>query len=119
MKKIKLITLSLLLVLFIALNAHAQDSTKTTPGVSVKVLFENENVKVIEATFPPGATTDWHSHPNHVAYALTDGKLEITEKDKPAIVAEMKAGNASYSTAVTHKVKNIGTATVKMVNRIE
>jgi quercetin dioxygenase-like cupin family protein len=48
-------------------------------------------------------------------YALTDGKLEITDKGKPANVIELKAGDTMYMPAVTHMAKNVGTTTVKLV----
>ncbi len=117
MKTIKMISMSLLLGLFVILSAsvYAQDAAKSAPSVSQKVILDNEKVRVMEAEFAPGATTDWHSHPNHVVYALTDGKMEITDKGKPAIVVDLKAGNALYLPAVTHMAKNIGTTTMKMV----
>jgi quercetin dioxygenase-like cupin family protein len=115
MKKINMISKSLILGLFVVLSTsvHAQDPPKLTPNV--KILLDNDKVKLIEAEFAPGAATDWHSHPNHILYALTDGKMEVTDKDKPAIVMEIKAGSAMYLQAVTHKIKNIGTATMKIL----
>lgn len=110
-------SLSLVLGLFVMLSAivYAQDAAKLAPTVSQKVILDNEKVRVIAVEFEPGATTDWHSHPNHVVYALTDGKMEITVKGKPANVVDLKAGTAMYLPSVTHMAKNIGTATVKMV----
>jgi quercetin dioxygenase-like cupin family protein len=117
MKTTKMVSISLLLGLFVVLGAsvHAQDAAKSIPKPSQKVLVDNESVRVIEADFPPGSTTDWHSHPNQVVYALTDGKLEITDKDMPARIMEFKAGTAMYATAVTHISKNIGTTTLKLL----
>jgi len=117
MKKIEMITMSLLLGFFLVLgaNAYAQDMTKSTPGVTSKVLVDNEKVKVTEVEFAPGAVSDWHSHPNYVIYALTDAKMELTEKGKAAYIKELKAGTASYMPAVTHMAKNIGTTAAKMV----
>ncbi|MDD8018056.1 MAG: cupin domain-containing protein [Bacteroidota bacterium] len=117
MKTIKMASLSLVLGLFVMLSAivYAQDAAKLAPTVSQKVILDNEKVRVIAVEFEPGATTDWHSHPNHVVYALTDGKMEITVKGKPANVVDLKAGTAMYLPSVTHMAKNIGTATVKMV----
>ena len=110
-----MIAKALILGLFLVLgtNVKAQEPAKSAP--TVRILLDNEKVKVIEAEFAPGAATDWHSHPNHILYALTDGKMEVTDKDKPAIVMDIKAGNAMYLPAVTHKIKNIGTATMKIL----
>jgi len=117
MKKIEMISMSFLLGLFLMLSPslYAQGALKPTPGVINKVILENEEVRVLEITFAPGAITDWHSHPNHVVYALTDGEMEITDKGKAPKVISLKAGTAMYLPAVTHIAKNVGTATVKMI----
>ena len=94
---------------------RAQDPVVVAANVYKKVLVDNDVVRVIELEFAPGDVAPWHHHPNHVAYALTAGKLEITDKDKAPIVADLKAGDALYLPAVTHMAKNIGTTTVKMV----
>lgn len=117
MKTIKMISVSMLLGLLLTLSPSvtAQDPLKAAPNVYKKVLLENDQVRVIAIEFAPGETAAWHQHPNHIIYALTSGKLEITDKDKPAMVIDIKAGEAMYMPAVTHMAKNIGTATVKLV----
>jgi quercetin dioxygenase-like cupin family protein len=114
-KKVVGILFVVVLSLSVITQAYAQDAAKSAPKVSQKVILDNENVRVIEIEFEPGATTDWHSHPKHVVYALTDGKMEITDKGKSANVVDLTAGSALYLPSVTHMAKNIGTTTVKMV----
>lgn len=60
---------------------------------------------MIQIEFAPGETAAWHQHPNHVVYALIDGKPQITEKGKPANVIELNAGDAMYMPAVNHRAK--------------
>ena len=103
------------LLLILSSGVYAQDPLKVAPNVSKKVLLENDQVRVLYVEYKPGETAPWHSHPNHVVYALTDGKLEITDKDKPANVIKLKAGEAVFMPAVTHMVKNIGSTTLKIV----
>ena len=103
------------LFLILGLSAYAQDPVKVASNVYKKVLIDNEKVRVIEVEFAPGESTEWHSHPDHVAYAITDGKLEITDKGKPSTIADFKAGDAMYMPAVTHIAKNIGTTTFKLL----
>ena len=103
------------LFLIVGTSLHAQDPLKVASNVYKKVLVENDQVRVVQIEFAPGESTAWHSHPNHVIYALTDGKLEITDKDKPANVIDVKAGDAMFMPAVTHMAKNVGTTTVKLV----
>lgn len=117
MKTIKMISMSLLFGIFMALSANvrAQDPLTVAPNVYKKVLLENEKIRVIQLELAPGEVVPWHSHPDHFVYALTDGKLEITDKGKEPVVAEIKAGEAMYLIATTHMAKNIGDATVKLV----
>jgi beta-alanine degradation protein BauB len=112
-----MISASLLLGLLLTLsaNVYSQDPLKAASNVYKKVLLDNEQVRVLQVEFAPGEIAPWHQHPNHIIYALTDGKLEITDKGKPASVLEIKAGDTMYLPAVTHMAKNIGTTTVKLV----
>jgi quercetin dioxygenase-like cupin family protein len=117
MKTIRMISMSLLLGLFLILSAHvrAQDPVKVAPNVYKKILLENENVRVMQLELAPQVTIPWHSHPDHLVYAITDGKLEMTDKGKSPIVTEIKAGEALYLIAATHMVKNIGETPIKFI----
>lgn len=112
-----MISVSLLfgLLLILSTSVYAQDPIKVASNVYKKVLLENDQVRVLQIEFAPGETAVWHQHPNHVIYALSDGKLEITDKGKPANVLDIKAGDTMYLPAVTHMAKNIGTTAVKLV----
>ena len=111
------ISTSLLIVVLLTLSSaiHAQDFVKVADQGTTKVLLENDQVRVVQIETAPGGVTTWHSHPNYILYALTDGKLESTEKGKPATVLNFKAGEALFMPAVTHMAKNVGTTTVKLV----
>jgi len=60
-------------------------------------------------------TVPWHHHPDHVVYALTDGKIEITDKGKAPVIFDIKAGDAMLIPSVTHMAKNIGTTHMKLI----
>lgn len=98
----------MLTVLLTVQPAHAQDKESPWPGVTKKVLVDNARVNVSEVTFAPGAVADWHSHPQYTAYAVTDVKMQVEIKGKETTVAELKAGQAMWSPAVTHKTSNVG-----------
>ena len=102
-------------LLTLSSGLHAQDIMKVGTSLNNKVLLDNDQVRVIEIESAPGVVTPWHSHPNNVVYALNDGKLEITDKGKPAKVYEFKAGQAVYFPAVTHTAKNVGTTSLKLI----
>ena len=117
MKTIKMILMPLLFALFLlqSTGMHAQDPMKVAPNAYKKILLENDKVRVMQVVIAPGAIVPWHSHPNHVIYASTSGKIEITEKGKTANTMDIKAGTAMYMPAVTHMGKNVGTTTLKLV----
>jgi beta-alanine degradation protein BauB len=85
-KTIKIISASLFfgILLTLSTNVYAQDIMKVGTNPSNKVLLDNDQVRVILVESAPGVVTPWHSHPNYILYALTDGKLEITEQGKKA-----------------------------------
>ncbi|WP_316752630.1 cupin domain-containing protein [Pedobacter gandavensis] len=117
MKTIKMISMSLLLGLFLTLSANvrAQDPMKVAPNAYKKVLLENDQVRVMQVEIAPNDTVPWHSHPDHIIYAVTDGKLEITDKGKAPVIAEFKAGDAMYMMATTHMGRNLGDSPVKLI----
>lgn len=102
-------------LLFLSASLRAQDPVKVAPEIVKKVFVDNDQVRVMEIEFPAGYTEPWHSHPNYVGYALTDGTLEITEKGKQPVVVQIKANDVMYGSAVTHSAKNIGNSPLKMM----
>jgi beta-alanine degradation protein BauB len=112
MKKTILLMLSvtILTAFGTAETADAQDKKEPWPGVTVKILTENDNVKISEITFAPGAVADWHSHPQHTIYAVTDIKMKEEIKGKESTTSEIKAGQAMWLPAINHLITNVGKA---------
>lgn len=101
-------------ILFSSPNLHAQDPM-SLGKMYKKILFENEKVRVMSVVFAPGDVMPWHSHPAHTVYAVSGGKIEITAKDQPPVVIDIKAGEVLYIEPVTHMAKNIGKTTMNLV----
>ena len=96
-------------MLTVFVNAvYAQEKTEPWPGVTLKVLTENDKMSVTQVTFAPGAVADWHSHKAYTVYAVTDVKMKAEVKGKEAATIELKAGEAGSSPAIKHKTTNIG-----------
>ncbi len=85
-----------------------QEKIEPWPGVTKKVLTDNDKINVSEVTFAPGAVADWHSHPQYSVYAVTAVKMKTEFKDKDAVTIELKEGQVGWSEAVTHKTTNVG-----------
>ncbi len=110
MKKIMLLVLSVIAItaLVTVQAANTPDKKEPWPGVTKTVLLDNEQVNISEVSFAPGAVATWHSHPQYTAYAVTDVSMKVEIKGQEAIVAELKAGQAMWSPAVTHQTSNAG-----------
>jgi len=94
-------------------DAHAQAAK-----YPVKVVFENERVRVRDVTFPPGVIdTGMHTHDlPHVGVILTAGSLIFTEPGKPAETTRFESGSVGFRQAhVTHQVTNPGTAPMRVI----
>ena len=91
----------------------AQD---TMPKPAVKVLLENDTVRVREVIFAPGAG-DTHTHPwAHVGVILTKGQLAFADAGKPEEVVDFEAGSVGFRAAkVTHLARNPGTSPMKVI----
>ena len=82
------------------------------PGSSdVKVLLDNDEVKVSEATRSPGTIVPMHTHPKFFAYYIDATTVKLTSPDGKEAVKNIPAGKfLSFPDGVTHKLEVIGPA---------
>lgn len=100
--------LAFLPLVFAAGAARAQDPVKVSPD-NYKVLFENDQVRVLEMRLAPGEQDVMHSHPSEVVYFVNATKATLTLPDGGSADAEFKAGQVLRHEGWTHTVKNVGT----------
>ena len=86
---------------------EGQDAAKLTPD-NVKVLLENDRVRVLDVHLKPGVKEPLHWHPHHVGYALTDARLKSTTEAGKTTEKVLSAGEAVWNEPVTHTVENPG-----------
>jgi hypothetical protein len=60
--------------------AIAQDLAKVAPN-DVKVLIDNDRVRVMEVLHKPGAKEPMHTHPAYVAVYLNGTRVRVTTPD--------------------------------------
>ncbi len=112
MKKAAYITMGVLVVslvlVFGARMAMAQDYAKVSPQ-DVKVLLENDRVRVLEVRHQPGVKEPMHAHPAYVSYYLSATRVKVTTPDGKTVEKDRKAGEVQYSGPTTHALENIGT----------
>jgi len=90
----------------VPLGFSAQAKEPLLPGM--KVLLENDCVRVRRHDFAVGQSVPMHSHPAYVGYPLNSFKALVTLPDGTRRITERKAGVAYFSPPVVHAVKNIG-----------
>jgi beta-alanine degradation protein BauB len=113
MKKLTYYMLSILLAtlgLGLATKpAMAEDLAKVMPD-DVKVLVDNEQVRVLDVLHKPGVKEPMHSHPAYVSVYMSTTRVKVTTPDGKAVEKDRKAGEVAYSGPTTHALENIGTA---------
>jgi len=83
------------------------DPTVTDPD-KYKLVFENEQVRVLEYRDEPGQRTSPHEHPNSVAYTLSGFRRRFENAEGEAVDRDLPAGLALWIDAQTHSGENIG-----------
>lgn len=95
-------------------SVSAQDPAVVN-AKTIKVKFENERVRVLEAELPPGVKEQVHSHPAYVIYVLAGGKYRNYASDGKTSEGELKSGEVIYRDPLTHASENIGTTTMHLI----
>src|SRR5215212_3436079 len=102
-----------------AFTASATSVAGQDPAVvnakTIKVKFENDKVRVLEAELPPGVKEAVHSHPAYVIYVMAGGKVRNHAADGKASESELKTGDVLYRDPLTHAAENIGTTTMHFI----
>ena len=75
---------------------------------TIRVRFENDRVRVLEATLPPGVKEQVHSHPAYVIYVLEGGRYRNYASDGKVTEGELKTGEVLFREPLTHAAENIG-----------
>jgi hypothetical protein len=100
------------------IDALAQDkkADKGAPKATIKVLQENDKVRVFETTFAPGAeNTSVPSSATRVVRALSGGTLERTYGDGKKEKVVYKTGDVRINNpSPAFTTKNIGKSEVKL-----
>jgi quercetin dioxygenase-like cupin family protein len=94
--------------------ANDMDAVKVAAGL-YKVIADTAGIRMLEINYKPGDSSAMHSHPDNVLYVINGGKAEFTSNDGSKQVAELKSGMIMRAPGGTHRVKNIGTTTLKAI----
>ena len=90
-----------------ATAASAQDAAVVN-SKTIRVRFENDRIRVLEATLPPGSKEQVHSHPAYVIYVLAGGRYRNYAADGKITEGTFQTGDVIYRNPLTHAAENIG-----------
>jgi quercetin dioxygenase-like cupin family protein len=107
-----LITLCLLLA--VSPLAAGEDPTQVDPD-HYKVVFENDEVRVLRITYGPGEKSVMHYHPDGVAVFLNDQKVRFTMPDGSTQEVESKAGEAAWIPGGDHNPENLTDKSLEVI----
>ena len=110
--KVPVRSVSFLLFVVIAVSAAAQvppdeDPVNISPQYYT-VLFENNQVRVIEYRLRPGEKEPMHSHPEGVVRYLSEAAFRATLPDGTVSEGSAKEGDVQWRGFTRHAVENIG-----------
>lgn len=106
-------------VIMMASAAAAENAAPSYQGdpETYKVIFEDQNFRVIAATWKEGVTDKPHSHPvPFVAYALDDCTIRIHNPDGSTRELNNKSGTASAGPiTASHRAENVGASDCRAI----
>lgn len=88
----------------------------TASPANIKLLLENEYVRVLAYTLKPGEKDITHTHPAKSSYVVSGGKIKVHLENGETILVDEVAETASWMGYVgKHYVENIGSTTIKII----
>ena len=88
-------------------GVNAQDAA-TADAKHYKVMFENDQVRVLRVAYGAKEKSVMHQHPDSVAIFLNGAEGKFTLADGKSENRSFKAGDARWSPAETHTPENAG-----------
>lgn len=87
--------------------ADPQDPVRVGPE-AYDVEVENEIVRVLVETLPPGGSVSRHRHPDHVLIAISGGRIAMKSVHGRVETHEMEPGDSLFLPGIVHEVENVG-----------
>jgi len=114
MKKLTYTVTAAALALMAVVWLRAQDPVKVD-SKHYKVLFENDQVRVLRIHYAPGEKSPMHQHPDSVAVFLDDQRAKFTYPDGKSEEISAKAGEAKWIPAGAHQPENVNDKSLEVV----
>jgi quercetin dioxygenase-like cupin family protein len=90
--------------------SESQDRAVAVP--EMKVLLQNDRVRVQFHDVAVGETTPMHSHPAYVAYVFNSYTAKAILEDGREVPLNRQAGDVFFNEPQTHRIVNTGTTPI-------
>jgi quercetin dioxygenase-like cupin family protein len=101
------LSLSFLLASLAAAPAAPGQDPVSVDTADVKVAFENDQIRVLHASYASHQKIAMHSHPSRVVVCITDMHVLTTLANGQTQELRCKPGDSRWSEPVTHSVENL------------
>lgn len=90
------------------------DPVEASPN-NYKLLFENDQVRVLEMSLRSGEIDEEHSHTSETVYFINGSKVRVHLPEGEPLEAEFPDGGVMWHEPWTHRVQNVGDSDIKAV----
>jgi quercetin dioxygenase-like cupin family protein len=102
-------------LIFDKLNQSNKIRFEELPKPYYNVLFENNNVRIVEHKLNPGEDEPMHNHPPMFAYFLEDAELIVKVPDVDPEKVTLNKGQTKELPALVHSIDNQGNTTLHSI----
>jgi len=95
-------------------NDHTDDIVAIAPDQH-KVIFENDQIRMLKVTVKPGDSVAMHRNPENINYILQPGTLRLIDSSGETVDIDLVEGQVVPAPESSHAVENIGSTEVQTV----
>ncbi len=95
--------------------SHAQDAVAVSPE-AYTILFENDDIRVMELTYQPGERDAPHSHPKYMGLVLEAGTLRVhPDEGESEDIVFQRGQTLIFDPVKRHWTENVGDTVFRAV----
>jgi quercetin dioxygenase-like cupin family protein len=91
------------------------DALSPLPAPYYSVLFENDQVRVVEHRLEPGQSEPMHSHPPMVVICTEDADVRVSGPDGEAFDESPRKGQVVEVGPLSHAMENVGNTPLRSI----
>jgi beta-alanine degradation protein BauB len=96
------------------MSGQVDDIVEISPDIH-KVIFENDQIRMLKVTVKPGDTVAMHRNPENINFILKSGTLRLTNPDGAVVNVELTEGQVIPAPVGSHAVENVGGTEVQTI----